>query len=362
MKTLALLAVILFIARPSSAQTVDSLDLKIGQMIMIGIDERTTLSSGDPLVAELQRGRVGGVVLFEKNLAKKSTAENLTRLITALKAASTLPLWVSIDEEGGKVHRLKAQYGFFSVPSASRLGRLNNIDTTLHHHRKLAALLAGLGINLNYAPSVDMAVNPANTVIVRADRSFGRSAATVAKHAALCIRAHHENGVRTVLKHFPGHGSSNADSHLGLVDVTKTWQEQELLPYDTLIKAGLCDAVMMAHVVDRRWGSDTPATLSKGVATGLLRQKLGFRGVIFSDDMQMDAISDYYGFENAIQYAVNAGVDVLMFANTLPSAYKRVTPAQVHTVIKKLVQNGRIPRKRIDESYARIMELKQRSF
>ena len=362
MKTLLFLAAMTFIAGASPAQGVDSLDLKIGQMIMIGIDERTSLPSNDPLVAELKSGRVGGVVLFEKNLAKKNTADNLTRLIVALKSASSQPLWVSIDEEGGRVHRLKEKYGFFSVPSAARLGRLNKADTTLHHHRKLAALLSRLGINLNYAPSVDMAVNKANTVIVQSERSFGRSAVTVARHAALCIRAHHEHEVRTVLKHFPGHGSSTGDSHLGLVDVTATWQADELRPYDSLIGAGLCDAVMMAHIINKRWGSDTPATLSKTVATGMLRQKLRFDGVVFSDDMQMDAISDHYGFENAIQYAINAGVDVLMFANTLPSAYKRVSATQVHRVIKTLVQSGKIPRRRIDESYTRIMELKRRSF
>jgi beta-N-acetylhexosaminidase len=351
---------LLLSASTSFAHKPDSLDLKIGQMVMMGIGERTFLSANDPLVGELHNGYIGGVVLFEKNLAKTSTKDSLKLLITRLQAYSPVPLFMSIDEEGGKVHRLKEKYGFFSLPSATQLGKIDNPDSTLFYNHKLAALLSDLGINLNYAPSVDMAVNPENTVIVKNERSFGAQPGLVAKHAALAIKAHHDYGIKTVIKHFPGHGSSTGDSHFGIVDVTNTWQIAELLPYDTLIRTGTVDAVMTAHIINRRWDTTMPATLSQPVVTGMLRGLLGYKGVVFSDDMQMQAIGDQYGFENAIRMAINAGVDVIMFANTLPSADKRVTPTQVHQVIKNLVLKGEVSRARIDESYKRITAFKQR--
>jgi len=355
------LAGVLMVATVFSAtgKGIDSLDLKIGQMIMIGIGERTTLTQSDSLRAELAAGKLSGVVLFEKNLAGTATADNLRSLIKALQQEALQPLFISIDEEGGKVHRLKEKYGFFALPTAAHLGRLDNPDSTLYYNRKLAMLLKELRFNVNYAPSVDMAVNPRNTVIVTAERSFSRSASSVAKHAALCIQAHREHGVATVLKHFPGHGSSNTDSHFGLVDVTNTWKREELRPYDTLIQAGFADAVMVAHIINRNWdNSMLPATLSQRVVGGMLRKDLGFKGVVFSDDMQMKAIADHYGLERAIVLAINAGVDVLMFANTIPDAAHRVSPSQIHDAIKKLVLKGTISPKQIDESYKRIVLLK----
>ena len=346
-----------------SAKKNDSLDIKIGQMIMIGINERTALENSDLLAEELRQGKIGGVVIFEKNLAKTNTKDSLKLLIKNLQANSKIPLFISIDEEGGKVHRLKEKYGFITTPSAAYLGEVNKFDSTRYHSRRIAALLKELGINMNYAPTLDLAVNPENTVIVKNGRSFGSDPFLVATHAQICINAHHEYGVKTILKHFPGHGSSTGDSHLGVVDVSNTWQLNELVPYDEIIRHGSYDAIMTAHIINRRWDpSLLPATLSEKTITGLLRNLLGYKGVVFSDDMQMDAISDNYGLENAIVLAVNAGVDVLMFANTTPKKEKLVTATQVHAMIKKLVKKKKISRQRIDEAYARIMVLKQKTF
>jgi beta-N-acetylhexosaminidase len=173
------------------------------------------------------------------------------------------------------------------------------------------------------------------------------------------MRAHRESGIITVLKHFPGHGSSLGDSHLGIVDVSKTWLLEELYPYDQLIRNNLAEAVMTAHIINKRWDpSMLPSTLSGGSVTGLLRNLLRFQGVVFSDDMQMQAISDNYGLEKALTLAVNAGVDVIMFANTIPEKDRRVTATQVHATLRKLVKKKKITRKRIDEAYARIAVLK----
>lgn len=340
----------------------DSLDLKIGQMIMIGINERTILTADDPIVAELKDGKIGGVVLFEKNIAKSNSADSLKRLISALQQYSKVPLFISIDEEGGRVHRLKEKYGFVRMPSATYLGKQDNEDSTLFYNRRLAEEMAGLGITLNYAPVLDIATNPDNPVIVKNERSFGATPEIVAKHAALCIKAQHEYGIKTILKHFPGHGSSAGDSHLGIVDVTNTWDFSELYPYHTLLKNSTYDAIMTAHIINAKWDPDMlPATLSGRAINGILRGTLGYTGVVFSDDMQMQAISDNYGFKKAIALSINAGVDVLMFANTNGRDGKKVTATEIHRMIKKLVRKRKISKARINEAYARITALKNKT-
>jgi beta-N-acetylhexosaminidase len=337
----------------------DSLDIKIGQMILVGIKDRTEIKDSDSLLLELRANKLGGVVLFEKNIAQTDSKEKLKKLIATLKANSSFPLLVSIDEEGGKVHRLKEKYGFVGMPSASYLGKLDNIDSSIFYNRRLASELFELGINFNYAPTLDLAINPENTVIVKRERSFSEAPAMVSKHALACIQAHHENGVKTILKHFPGHGSSTADSHLGIVDVTNTWNFKELFPYYDIVQSNHCDAIMTAHIINKNWDSTMlPATLSEKVVGGILRGLLGYQGVIFSDDMQMFAISKNYGFEKSIELAINAGVDILMFGNNVSPKERPVTATEIHAQIKKLISEGRISKKRIDEAYYRIMKLK----
>lgn len=340
----------------------DSLDIKIGQMIMVGINERTSVKEDDPLLTEISEGKTGGIILFEKNVAKDNSAASMMRMISDMQRKSSIPLLVSIDEEGGKVHRLKEKYGFVGMPSAAYLGKLDNTDSTLYYNRRLAAELWNLGINFNYAPTLDLAINPENAVIVKRERSFSASPETVSKHALLCIRAHHEKGVKTILKHFPGHGSSAGDSHLGIVDVTKTWDFKELLPYYQLLQSGECDAIMTAHLINHNWDTtDLPGTLSSRVVNGMLRGLLGYKGVVFSDDMQMYAISKNYGFENAIELAINAGVDILVFGNNVSKEVKAVSASDIHNVIKNLVLSGKISRSRIDEAYLRIIRLKNKT-
>lgn len=339
----------------------DSLDIKIGQMIMMGINDRTQVADPDPLLDELREGKLGGIILFEKNIAKTESKEKLKALIASLKKNAAIPLLVSIDEEGGKVHRLKEKYGFVGMPSASYLGKLDNADSTLAYNRALAAELAELGINFNYAPTLDLAVNPENTVIVKRERSFSAQPDLVAKHALLCIQAHHEYGVKTILKHFPGHGSSTGDSHVGIVDVTGSWDFQELFPYYTVLRSGSCDAIMTAHIINRNWDTTyLPATLSGRAVNGMLRGLLGFKGVVFSDDMQMHAISRNFGFERSLELAINAGVDIVMFGNNVDPKDKPMSASEVHAAIKKLVKHGKVSKERIHEAYSRIMALKSK--
>jgi len=174
------------------------------------------------------------------------------------------------------------------------------------------------------------------------------------------VQQHHAYGVGTVLKHFPGHGNSVSDSHLGLTDVSRYWQPYELLPYRQLILNNQADAIMTAHIVNTQLDpSRLPATLSPLILKKLLRDSLHFDGVIFSDDMQMKAISEQYKLEEAIYLALTAGVDVLMFSNNIPGV-KDYSPENIHAIIKKLVLEGRIPAGQIDASFNRVMRFKRK--
>jgi len=207
---------------------------------------------------------------------------------------------------------------------------------------------------------VDVAVNPTNPVIVKAERAYSSNEDSVALFAREVVKQHRKFGIVTALKHFPGHGSSKDDTHLGLADVTNTWTDCELKPYRTLIESGDVDGVMTSHIVNKNLDhTSLPGTLSKPMLDSLLRKKLGFQGVIFSDDMQMKAIASNYGLEEAIKLAVNAGVDIMCFSNNIMGVENR-TVDKVHDVIRNFVATGEIKKERIDESFKRIMKLKKR--
>jgi beta-N-acetylhexosaminidase len=230
------------------------------------------------------------------------------------------------------------------------------VDLTREEASMMASTLTELGINLNLAPVVDLNTNPDNPVIAAYGRSFSADPDVVTEHALEFIKAHHQQGVLCTLKHFPGHGSSTGDSHRGLVDVTDTWSRTELEPYGNIIEAGQADAIMTAHVFNANLDAERPATLSKPTITGILREELGFDGVVISDDMQMGAIARYYGLETAIEAAIDAGVDVLAFANN--SVYVGDIAVRAISLIKRMVADDRISEERIKESSARIQRLK----
>ena len=359
MKILLLFASLLFaLTSESQFKQADSLDLMIGQMIMIGIGDFSSADSSQPIFQEIKDGKVGGVVLYEKNIEKENAKYALTQLVFKLQKHATIPIFISIDEEGGRVTRLKEKYGFPKNVSAQYLGELDNLDSTQFYSSNRASLLNNFGINMNYAPVIDVNVNPENPVIGSLERSFSNDYSIVIKHALATIKMHNQNNVVSVLKHFPGHGSSRNDTHLGLADVTSTWQFEELFPYRALIDSGMVDAIMTAHIVNRALDSSkVPATLSNSVVNGMLREFLGYDGVIISDDMQMGAIKNEYGLEEAISLSIEAGVDVIMFANNVQD-YDMVTASSVHLIIKNLVLEGVISQDRIFQSYKRVSNLK----
>lgn len=339
-----------------------SLDEQIAQMVMVGF---RGLSAGpnDAIAVELERG-LGGAVLFDYDVPAGSplrniqSPEQLANLTAELRALATPPLLVATDQEGGQVVRLKESAGFPATLSEGFLGSQDILALTRSNAETMAGALAAAGVNLNLAPVVDLNVNPSNPIIGALDRSFSADPDIVTAHALEEIRAHHRAGVLCALKHFPGHGSSTADSHLGFVDVTDTWTRRELEPFANIIAAGEADVVMTAHVFNATLDDQYPATLSQATVTGILRDTLGFDGVIISDDMQMRAISDRYGYEDAVRLAVNAGVDILAIANN--SVYEEGVAGRTMDIIRAAVDRGDIAAERIAEAHGRIARLKSR--
>ncbi|MEQ9301290.1 MAG: glycoside hydrolase family 3 N-terminal domain-containing protein [Cyclobacteriaceae bacterium] len=336
----------------------DSLSIKVGQMVMIGLGEFQLPEEAEAILPEIKAGKVGGVVIYEKNIDTITPFSSLQSIMRRTQSASPIPLFTSIDEEGGRVTRLKSKYGFPTTKQAGELGQMDNLDSTYFYAAQTASLLDSLGINLNYAPDIDVDVNPNNPVIGKLGRTYGADPAKVAAHGMAVVDAHRDNNVGTVLKHFPGHGSSSTDSHLDMTDVTDSWMFYELAPYKTMLDSGRVDGIMTAHIINQHLDSAMlPATLSKSIITGILRDFMGFEGVVFSDDMQMHAISKQYGLKNAIKMAIDAGVDVLMFANNVPKTDKR-SADEIHGMIMQLVRDGEITEERVDASYQRVMKMK----
>ncbi len=338
------------------SQKQDSTLLKIGQMIMFGFSG-TSVDTVGRFYKDIKEGKTGGISIYEANLTQTNTAENLRVLINTLQAASPIILFTAITQEGGLVNRLKTKYGFPPIPSAEYLGRLDNLDSTKYYADNTAFTLSRLGINVNFAPVVDVYMS-ANPVLGSRERTYSANTNVIIKHARQVILSHNYFKVNTALKHFPGHGSSTTDSHLGLVDVSKTWNADELKPYRELIKQGLVKSIMTAHIVNENLdkGKD-PATLSKKVITGLLRKELGFTGVVFSDDMNMKAISAEYGLKEAIEKSINAGVDILLFSGKREGVSSN-DAGDIINIILELIKEGKISKARINKSYERIMKMK----
>lgn len=326
---------------------------------MMGIGDFSLVEGDEPIFREVKSGKVGGVILYEKNILFENPKPELALLVQTLQKNASIPLFISIDEEGGMVSRMKTRYGFPNNVSAEYLGDLDLPDSTRFYARQTSQILNGFGINMNYAPVVDVNLNPKNPVIGRIERSYSGDYVEVIEHASIVIDEHNNNNIVPVLKHFPGHGSSYRDTHLGLTDVTDTWQMEEVYPYSALIDSGKVKAIMTAHIVNKSLDeSKSPATLSRRVVTGLLREFLHFEGVIISDDMQMGAIDNEYGLREAIKLSLEAGVDILMFANNV-LAHNRVTSATIHAIIRDLIFEEIISEQQISESYQRIIKLKK---
>jgi beta-N-acetylhexosaminidase len=341
-----------------NAATDDASLLKkeIGHMLVLGFDE-ASIDENASIVKDLQEYELGGVILFDKFYTDKnktkniSSPEQLQNLTKQLKSFATKPLLISIDQEGGKVARLKPSYGFETIPSAKTISQMSEEEARVVY-KKQAKMLKDNGINCDFAPVVDLAIEAKNTVIFGLERSYGDTNAVV-EYAAVFMQELASQNILSVLKHFPGHGSSLGDSHAGFVDVTDTWSEKELEPYKHFIEKNEVDMIMSAHVFNAHLDEKYPATLSHNTNTKLLREKLGYRGVLITDDLQMGAIEKHYTLKERLVLAINSGADMLLFGNQL----QQNSAKEIVETIYKAVQNGEISPLRIQEANARIANL-----
>jgi beta-N-acetylhexosaminidase len=337
-----------------------TLERELGSLFLVGF--RGTEATGNPdlpkLLCEL---RVGGVLLLGRNIVDSEQLGRLTVAIATQSAACTdRKLLVAVDAEGGNVMRLAPGLGWPATFSAQELGETNDFVLTELEARRIGAMLRAAGINWDLAPVVDVGSNPANPVIVGAARSFGANPLQVTEHARAFVQGLRTEGVLTTLKHFPGHGSSFDDTHLGFTDVTETASPAfELAPYRALIADGYADSVMTAHVFNRRLDEQYPATLSRATVDGLLRGELGFKGPVVSDDLRMGAIERQYGIGEAAVLALDAGVDVLLIVDDrLPDGSSATELALA--AIRDALAKGTLDPARVEAAIERVRALRAR--
>lgn len=338
-----------------------SLKEKIGQLFMLGF-EGSTLSMNAPIVNDIVQRNLGGVILFDKLLSKKLSENNIISPLQVADLTSYLQdlteekLLIAVDQEGGMVARLKKQHGFPATPGAEELGNAADSEQTTQYSLQVARMLYSVGINFNLAPVIDLNVYRKNPIIGGYGRSFSDNPKIIFEHAGRWIRAHRQEGVLSCLKHFPGHGSSRSDSHLGFVDISATWNDIELQPYRDFIASNYREAIMVGHLFNCRFDNFDPATLSYATVHKILRSQLGFEGIIISDDMQMRAITDRYGLAEACCKAIAAGVDLLIIGNNL--RYDPLILEKIQKEILRALNDGRLTEERIEEAWQRIQSFK----
>lgn len=352
---------------PSNLPRTLPLDAMIGQMIMVGFrgtGEDPALPEMAALLTDVRAGRIGGVILFDLDWQSKQRGRNITSLAqvaaltSLLQKNASLPLFIAVDQEGGKVRRLRPDHGFPDTPSARDMGLHEPADTR-NIARAMGQALRKVGINVNFAPVADIAVNPKSPAIAGIGRAFSADPETAAVHAESFASGLAEAGIVSSYKHFPGHGSAGADSHYKLTDITDTWSEKELLPYtEKYLKRDAPIMVMTGHLRHKGLDPDLPASLSRAITTGLLRDKLGWQGVIVTDDLEMGAVDLFHPLEQRVLLAIYAGADIILFGNNIlhhPEQGRRV-----HAIICQLAAEGIISPERIAKSWQRIRALKEK--
>ena len=336
-----------------------SLDEKIGQMLIVGF---SGTCMNDEIKSYINDYKVGGLIFMNRSLHHTrepniTSKEQLERLIHDVKQLDK-SLFLSIDQEGGMVARLRANNGFISTMSHKDIANLNEQEAYNKVH-EIALLVKQNGFNVNFAPVVDVD-NEDNPIIGKLKRSFSNKTTEIIRLSNIYIKAHHDEGLITSIKHFPGHGSSKEDTHKQFVDITNTWNKEELIPYKKLIDSGYNDIIMIGHVYNKNLDSNLPASMSKNIITGILRDNMKYNGVIATDSMDMRAISDNYTLKEMVINTINAGVDIIIYANNIDKPYDYTAVKQIHDIIKEAVLSGEIKESRINESYNRIIKLKQR--
>lgn len=330
---------------------------KIGQMILVGFPGTAPDQKWPRRVrAMIAEGRIGGVLLFGHNIRGPKQVRRLTGAIG--EAGGRLPPIIAVDQEGGYIQRLNRRKGFTRLASARSIAKTSPCEAWAAYART-AAELASLNINTNLGPVVDLNINPRSPAIGRLGRTYGVDPEVVVSYAEAFIGAHAAAGVFSAAKHFPGHGSAVRDPHKRVVDITETWQPSELESFRALAGHHDVAMIMVGHLIHPRFSDgDRPTSLSRRAITVELRDRLGYDGLIVTDDLGMDAITERYGTEDSAVMAVGAGADLLIFANQ--RAGDNTLVDRVIATLTAEVAAGRLPESAINDSYERILAAKAR--
>ncbi|WP_139377147.1 beta-N-acetylhexosaminidase [Halobacillus hunanensis] len=326
-----------------------TLDEKIGQMVIAGIDG-TSLSGHTKKLINHQK--IGGFILYQQNIQTTEQTRTLLNDMKTENADNRLPLFLSVDQEGGSVDRMPDE--FVDFPTNRAIGNVGNPQFSYKVGQLLGKELQAFGFNMDFAPVLDINSNPDNPVI--GDRSFSAKPGIVSRLGIQTMKGIQTHNVIPVVKHFPGHGDTSVDSHVGLPklsDGLEHLRNFELVPFSKAIQKG-ADAVMIAHILFPKLDTDYPASMSKKIITGILRNELNFEGVVITDDMTMGAISKNYGVGKASVKSVNAGSNIILVAHQ----YNKVT--KVIQALKTATQNGDIPKEKINNSVYKIIQLKRK--
>ncbi|HSQ89321.1 beta-N-acetylhexosaminidase [Romboutsia sp.] len=324
-----------------------TIDEKIGQMILAGFNGTQTNQYTNTLINDF---KVGGVILFTRNIESSQQLKKLTNDIN--KSNNNIPLFISVDEEGGRVSRLPDDV--FKFPKASEVGQINDENYAYENGKKLGNTLNEHGINMDHAPVIDIYSNPKNTVI--GDRAFGTDENIVSKMGIATMKGLEDANVIPTVKHFPGHGDTEVDSHFGLPIVNKSLEELksfEFIPFKKAIENN-CDVIMVSHIILDKIDNTNPSSLSKKIITDILRNDLGFNKVIMTDDMNMAAITNNMSVEKASTESIKAGSDIILIGNNV-----EIVKAVIEE-IKLAVDSNEISETRINESVYRILKLKEK--
>ncbi|MCL1941413.1 MAG: hypothetical protein FWG09_05675 [Synergistaceae bacterium] len=361
-------------AAAASGPTVEEM---AAQMLMVGF-RGTNENDVSAMIGHIKAGYAGNVIIFDRDFTRTTTTtaagsgqfrnivspEQLIALTKLLKdaaqTATKIPIWIAIDQEGGKVQRLRPEKGFAeNYPSARALGR-GDVEATRDVAERMGRELKKMGVDVNFAPVADVDVKSDSPAIGRFERSFSADPEAAARHVIAFSDGLSKAGVVPCLKHFPGHGSAEDDTHMGTADVTPTWTEAELTPYRMAFEGGFQGLVMTCHVFNGKLDALYPASLSSKITTGLLRGALGWNGIVITDDLHMGALTQHYTIEEIIFRAVDAGADILIFSSNAKNMdFDPDFPKKAHEILVSLVNEGAISKERLYESWDRIVTFKR---
>lgn len=324
-----------------------SLDDKIGQLFIVGFDGQLI---NDEIINLIKNEKVGGLIYFSRNIIDSNQIVNLNNEIKSIE--NDIPLFVSIDEEGGIVSRVPEEYA--KIPSSGYIGEFNDENLSYNVGRIIAKELKGLGFNMDFAPVLDINSNPNNTVI--GERALGNNSDIVSRLGIKTMEGLRDGGIISVVKHFPGHGDTDIDSHYGLPIVTKTLEELnglEFIPFKNAIDNG-ADVVMVSSIILSSVESEYPATMSRKVINDILRESLNFEGVIATDDMTMAAITNNYNLTDAVIKSIDAGSDLVLVCHGYEEILNSIS------AVKEAVINNILSEDKINKSVYRVLKLKEK--